>query len=258
MRLDVIGLTNGYAAHDVFTDISFTVKAGEILCILGPNGVGKTTLFKTLLGTLKPRRGDILLNGQNIVRWSRRKTAQHIGYVPQHHTPSFPYTVFDVVLMGRTPHLNDFAVPAKKDKEIALNAIESINIGYLANKNYSNISGGERQLVLIARALAQEPQLLIMDEPTANLDFGNQIKLLNLIKSLANMGKGIIISTHVPDHALRYATKVALMKKNQVFEFGLPHELLNEENLKEMYGIEIKIIKTNIKEDRCVKVCVPS
>lgn len=258
MRLNVKGLTNGYAADNVFTDISFSVKTGEILCLLGPNGVGKTTLFKTILGNLKPREGDIFLNDQDITRWSRRKTARHIGYVPQHHNPSFPFTVFDVVLMGRTPYLKNFTVPSQKDRDIAHSAIESLDIGYLANKNYTNISGGERQLVLIARALTQEPELLIMDEPTANLDFGNQIKILKRIESLAKEGKGVIISTHIPDHALRYATKVALMKENRLFDFGFPHQLLNEETLKEIYGIDIKVIDTNVIDDKYVKVCVPS
>lgn len=257
MKLDVKGLTNGYAAADIFTDISFTVQTGEILCLLGPNGVGKTTLFKTLLGTLEPRRGEILLNGQDITRWSKRKAAKHIGYVPQHHNPYFPFTVFDVVLMGRTPYISNFAVPSQEDRVIAKSALVSLGIDHLADKHYTNISGGERQLVLIARALAQEPELLIMDEPTANLDFGNQIRILKRIESLAKEGKGIIISTHIPDHALRYATKVALMKTNKTFDFGPPHELLDEKTLEEIYGVQISIIESSAKNGS-VKVCIPS
>lgn len=257
MKLDIKELTNGYATENIFTDISFNVNAGEILCLLGSNGVGKTTLFKTILGSLKPRGGDVLLDNQDITKWSREKIAQYIGYVPQYHSPSFPFTVLDIVLMGRAPYLGHFKIPSKKDRDIAIEAMQELNIGYLINKRYTNISGGEKQLVLIARALTQQPKLLIMDEPTANLDFGNQIKILKHIQFLAKQGKGIIISTHIPDHALRYGTNVAIMKKNMDFTFGKPDELLNEGTLKEIYDIGIKVINTSVIYNEPIKVCIP-
>lgn len=257
MILEVKKAICGYGTSTVVKDISLNVKSGEILCLLGPNGVGKTTFFKTILGFLKLQGGEIILNGENIHNWSRKRLAKVIGYVPQAHTPPFPFKVFDVVLMGRTAHLSMFSSPSKKDIDIAEEAIDVLKISYLKEKIYTEISGGERQLVLIARALAQQPEILIMDEPTSNLDFGNQIRVLEEINKLSQRGIGVIMTSHFPNHAFLCSTKVAFMQKNNVFTVGTVDEVVTEDNLKEAYGINVKIISTVNSNGDEVKACIP-
>ena len=257
MRLEVKNVICGYGTSIVVKDISMNVSSGEILCLLGPNGVGKTTFFKTILGFLKLKGGEILLDGENIHNWSRKQLAKTIGYVPQAHTPPFPFKVFDVVLMGRTAHLSMFASPTKEDVNIAEEAINTLKISYLKDKIYTEISGGERQMVLIARALAQQPKILIMDEPTSNLDFGNQIRVLEQINRLSEKGLAVVMTSHFPNHAFLCSTKVAFMQKNNVFTVGNVEEVVTEDMLKKAYGINVKIITTlNSKGDK-VKACIP-
>lgn len=256
MMLEVSNLSFKYEKTLIFKDVSFKVNAGEIFCLLGPNGTGKTTLFKAILGLHKAEQGKILLEGQNIKDWTRSKIAQYIGYVPQNHIPPFPFRVIDVILMGRTAYLKPYESPTKKDIEIALEAMEILNILYLKDKIYTEISGGERQLVLIARALTQKPQILVMDEPTANLDFGNQIKVLQHIKDLTDKGLAIIMSTHYPDHALQYASKAALMKNSGINSIGNPQEIVTEESLTEIYGVDVKIVDASVNNNKEIKVCV--
>ena len=257
MKLEVKNVSCGYSTKVVVKDISMSVSSGEILCLLGPNGVGKTTFFKTILGFLKLKGGEILLDGENIHNWSRKQLAKNIGYVPQAHTPPFPYKVFDVVLMGRTAHLSMFSSPSKEDKDIAEEAIDILNISYLKDKIYTEISGGERQMVLIARALAQSPKMLIMDEPTSNLDFGNQIRVLDQIKKLSKRGLAVIMTSHYPNHAFICSTKVAFMQKNNVFTVGNVDEVVTEDMLKEAYGIDVKIITIPNSNGEEMKTCVP-
>jgi iron complex transport system ATP-binding protein len=252
VKLEIKRVICGYGARTVLKDISVSVHNGEILCLLGPNGVGKTTLFKTILGFLKLQGGEILLNGENIRLWPRERLARAIGYVPQVHTPPFPFTVWDVVTMGRTAHLGVFASPSKKDVLIAEQALETLNIGFLRDRIYTEISGGERQMVLIARALTQEPKLLVMDEPTSNLDFGNQIRVLQQIKELAGRGLGVIMTSHFPDHAFLCSTKIALLLKDKGFITGEADEVVTEENMRAAYGVKVKIINSGD-----VKACIP-
>ena len=169
IRLEINNVSCGYHHGTVVKDISVGLTSGEILCVLGPNGVGKTTLFKTILGFLRPQGGEILLDGENVRTWPRRRLAMVIGYVPQAHTPAFPFRVLDVVLMGRTAHIGLAASPAKADVAVAETALDVLGVSFLRDRIYTEISGGERQMVLIARALAQQPRFLVMDEPTANL-----------------------------------------------------------------------------------------
>ncbi|HBE76205.1 MAG TPA: iron ABC transporter ATP-binding protein [Firmicutes bacterium] len=252
MKLEINQVMCGYGNRTILKDISFSVHDREILCLLGPNGVGKTTLFKTILGFLRLQGGDILLNGENIRLWPRERLARAIGYVPQAHTPPFPFTVLDVVTMGRTAHLGVFSSPSKKDVMIAEQAIETLNIGFLRDRIYTEISGGERQMVLIARALTQEPKLLVMDEPTSNLDFGNQIRVLQQIRELAGRGLGVIMTSHFPDHAFLCSTKIALLQKDRGFITGEADEVVTEENMRAAYGVRVKIIRSDD-----VKTCVP-
>ena len=257
MKLEVINASCGYGKNTVVKNISMSVKSGEILCLLGPNGVGKTTFFKTILGFLKLQSGKILLDGQDINNWPKKKLAESIGYVPQAHTPPFPFSVIDVIIMGRTAHIGMFESPSKKDKEIAEEAMNTLNISYLKDKIYTEISGGERQMVLIARALTQQPKILVMDEPTSNLDFGNQVKVLEEINKLAKKGLGIIMTSHFPDHAFLCCTKVALMQKNNVFTIGTVDEVVTEGNLKMAYGVDVKITSAINNNGKKVKSCVP-
>lgn len=257
MKLEIKNVVCGYGKKNVVNDISMNVNSGEILCLLGPNGVGKTTFFKTILGFLKLKGGEILVDGKNINSCSRKQLAKIIGYVPQSHTPPFPFKVFDVVLMGRTSHLSMFSSPTEEDREIVERTLEDLKIRYLRDKIYTEISGGERQMVLIARALAQNPKILIMDEPTSNLDFGNQIRVLEQINKLSQKGLAIIMTSHYPNHAFLCSTKVAFMQKNNVFTVGSVDEVVTEDNLKEAYGINVKIINTVNAVGDNIKACIP-
>ncbi len=257
MILEVRNAVCGYGNKKIVESISLSVKSGEILCLLGPNGVGKTTFFKSLLGFLKLLGGEILLDGKDINGLPKRNMAKSVGYVPQAHTPPFPFTVLEVVTMGRTAHLRVFASPSAEDMRIAEEALATLGISFLRDRVYTEISGGERQMVLIARALTQQPEILIMDEPTSNLDFGNQIRVLEQINKLAKKGLGVILTSHFPNHVFLCSTKVALMQKNNVFTIGSADEVVTEANLKSAYGINVKITGISDANGNRVKACIP-
>ncbi len=257
MSLQLQDLTCGYGSRPVISHVSLEVHPGEVLCLLGPNGSGKTTLFKTILGLLKPRHGRVLLDGADTGSWSPRELARVLGYIPQAHTPPFPFRVLDVVLMGRTAHLAAFASPSEEDLAIARQTLETLNIAHLQDRVYTEISGGERQLVLIARALAQQPRILIMDEPTSNLDFGNQLLVLSQVRRLAQMGLAVVMASHFPDHAFLYSSRALLLKKGMVFALGRPENTVTEESLQRLYGVEVKIIRARLPNGEETRVCVP-
>jgi iron complex transport system ATP-binding protein len=257
MKLEIANAVCGYGNKTVLKDISVKVESGELLCLLGPNGVGKTTFFKSILGFLKLQGGDITINGENIKKWSRRKLAQIIGYVPQAHIPPFPFKVIDVVTMGRTAHMGSFSSPSEKDTAIAEEALKSLGVYFLKDRIYTEISGGERQMVLIARALTQQPQILVLDEPTSNLDFGNQVRVLEQINRLVQKGMGVIMTSHFPDHAFLCSGKVALMKRNNDFVVGSADEVITEENLRSAYGVDVKITSTTNNRGEYIRSCVP-
>ncbi len=257
MNLEMNALTCGYRNHAVVRDISLTLEKGDVLCLLGPNGSGKTTFFKTILGLLKSLEGRIYLNGENIRKWPHSKIARSIGYIPQTHHPQFPFKVIDIVLMGRTAHLGPFAAPSKADTQIAEEAMAVLHIDYLKERIYTEISGGERQLVLIARALAQQSPILLMDEPTASLDFGNQVMVLSRIQQLASSGLSIIMACHFPEHAFLYGTKALLFKEGEVYGFGSPEKTVTEDNVRALYGVEVEIAEVDTRQGVAVKVCVP-
>jgi len=227
---------------NIFEDLNFQVEKGEIFCILGANGCGKTTLIKCITGINKLSEGSINLNNKNIASLKPPQIAKNMAYIPQDHNSTFPYSVLDVVLMGRSAHLEMFESPGEKDYKIAEKAIKSLDIEYLKDTPYNEISGGEQQLTFIARVLTQEPKLLVLDEPTSHLDFGNQIRALNVIEKLAKDGLAIIMTSHFPDHVLMSGTKVAIMKDRGFIEVGSPEEVINSENMEETYGISVKII----------------
>lgn len=250
---EVKNISFSYDGDEIFSDISFSIDRGDVLCILGPNGTGKTTLIKCLNGLHDIDSGEILINGKSIKKLSFKEISTHIGYIPQSHVPSFPFKVLDVVVMGRAPYLNLTDSPKKEDMEIAMNSLKTLGIDYLKDKEYTNLSGGERQLVFLARILCQKPDILILDEPTSHLDFGNQIKLLEIIDNLSKAGLSIIMSSHFPDHAFLSSTKVAIMKNKKFIDFGSPDEVVTESNLKKAYSIDVKLIEL----DNNRKVCVP-
>jgi len=247
LMLELNNISCGYNKMPIYEGINFKVHSGSIVCIMGRNGIGKTTLLKTILGSLNILNGSIILNGKDILSYNNKERAQQIGYVPQSHVPPFPYSVRDVVVMGRTPHLSMFSVPGDADYSQADEILEKIGIEYLREKIYTQISGGERQLVIIARALIQNPKILIMDEPTASLDYGNQIKIINTIKALSKEKISVIMTTHHPEQAFECADLVVAMTENKVISTGLPVEILTEELIEEIYGVKVTVQKINVE-----------
>jgi len=241
MTLQATNLAFGYGRIKVGQDVTLSVDRGEVLCLLGPNGCGKTTLFKTLLGLLPRQGGSLQLDGKDISTFSRAQFARRIAYVPQATGAYFPFSVFDVVLMGRASRIDTFASPTMADRAITQEALGLLGIGHLAARPFTDISGGEKQMTLIARALAQEPELIVMDEPTASLDFGNQARVLTRISSIAASEMAVVISTHDPSHAFACATRVALMRAGALVAIGKPGDVLTAQSLQTLYGVEVAV-----------------
>ncbi|MCW5575597.1 MAG: ABC transporter ATP-binding protein [Burkholderiales bacterium] len=257
MTLAAENLAFGYRGRRVGSDISLELAGGEVLCLLGPNGSGKTTLFKTLLGLLPPQAGRVLLDGRDAALLSHEEIARQVSYVPQAHSAFFPYTVREVVLMGRTAHLGVFASPTPGDRALALDALERMGIAPLGDAVYTRISGGERQLALIARALVQEARIVVMDEPTANLDFGNRVRVLERVRALAADGISVLLSTHDPDHAFLCADRVALLERGCLLGLGRPGEQMTADALQRLYGIPVSLAEIRTPEGMR-RVCIPS
>lgn len=260
MSIDVQNLCFGYGVKlDLLQDISFSAARGEVVCLLGPNGTGKTTLLRCLLGINQPGSGSILIGDRDVKAMSHKEKFRHMAYVPQSTMASFAYTVTDVVFMGRNPHLDYFSNPSDQDLAITHKVLEQLQITHLAHRYFDELSGGERQMVLIARALAQEAELLIMDEPISALDYGNQVRILKLIQALARAGYTIIMSSHYPSHAFLVADKVLLMKDGKLWISGHPDQILTAENLSQLYATEIGVAKIRIADanGNPAKVCFP-
>ena len=233
-------LTIGYSDRVVGSGLNVALEQGEVLALLGPNGGGKTTLLKTLLGILTPRAGEVAIGGRALAGISIRERARLIAYVPQVHVPTFAFTVESVVLMGRTAHGNLFSRPSMHDRTVAARVLEQFGIAHLAPRPYTMISGGERQLVLLARALAQEPQFVVLDEPTASLDFGNQGKVMREIRALAGAGHGILFTTHDPNHALRAADRAYLLRAGERIAEGAVGAVLTRAQLEDLYRAPVE------------------
>ena len=225
----------------IFENISFSVSSGEILAILGPNGAGKTTMLRCITGMLNWKHGASRLDGENIRSIPERKLWQRMAYVPQAKSASSVYTAFETVLLGRSSHLNAFSTPKQEDVQKAREAMEALGILHLADKKCSAISGGELQMVLIARALAAEPEILILDEPESNLDFKNQLIVLDTITKLSRKGMACIFNTHYPEHALQRSHKALLLSKGGEYCFGDTADVVTEANIQRAFGVQAVI-----------------
>jgi len=242
MKLNIIGITFFYDSVKALDDITFEVNEGEVLGVIGPNGSGKTTLLRCINMVLKPKVGTVFIDGENILELDRKDIAKKIAVVPQNSTIRFPFTLFDIVLMGRTPHLGRLDRETPEDIEIAKKAMKITKTLHLADRLIDEVSGGERQRVIIARALTQEPKILLLDEPTLHLDINHQLEILELIKKLARKNKLIVILTsHDLNLASRYCDRLVLLNTGRIYSIGKPQNVLTRDNIKEVYNIEVEI-----------------
>lgn len=245
MTLTVNDLSYGYIRGvPVLEGVSFAAEKGELLSVLGPNGAGKSTLFRCLLGGIDGYSGAIELDGREVRGLSRRELAARIAYIPQIHRPTFGYSVLDTALMGLTRELSPFRSPTAEQEKRAMEALEQMGVARLAARNFATLSGGEQQLVLIARALCQQSDILLMDEPTSSLDYGNQLRVLRCVHDLSRQGYTVVLSTHDPQHALRFSDRVLALSGGAVAAFGATKEVLTAELLRRLYGVDAALLDT--------------
>ena len=237
------------------TDVNFSFDCTGVMSILGPNGAGKTTLLRAMLGLLPFTEGESLLNGKPVSEWSPREFWRTVGYVPQAKLPGFAaMTLADMVALGRSAHIGPFSLPGEKDWAIVDRVMEEVGIAHLANRLCSEVSGGQFQLALIARALAAEPRVLILDEPESNLDFKNQMVVLRVIERLTSEGLGAIINTHFPAHALAISKKTLLVPRHRPPIFGNTRDIMTEEKLSDVFDVQVRIRELDLPE--CRYTCV--
>ena len=244
MSLSVENLSFSYGRTAVLRDVTFAAEKGELLSVLGPNGVGKTTLFRCILGTLTPASGRVTVDGYDLTALPPRERARRIAYIPQIHPATFGYTVLDTVLMGAARQLNAFQQPGAAQLRQAEEALEQVGAVHLRERSFTRLSGGEQQLVLIARALAQHAEVLMMDEPTSALDYGNQLRILQMVRRLAAQGYTVILSTHNPQHALTFATTLLALHGGTAAAWGRPAQVLTPELMETLYGVRAEFLQT--------------
>lgn len=256
MTLAARDLSFGFPGHRVGSAVDLEFPAGEVVCLLGPNGSGKTTLMRTLLGLVPALAGQVTLDGRSLAEWPAADRATRLAYVPQATETHFDFSVLEMVEMGRTAHRGVFGTPDKADRAMAAACLHRLQIGALAERPIHRVSGGERQLALIARALATEAAHLLMDEPTANLDFGNQALILDEVARLREAGKAILFSTHHPDHALRIADRVVMLRGGKLLALGPAADVLNSENLSALYGRDVVVAEVVLPGGARRRTCV--
>lgn len=241
MILEIKNLTFSYDSHTVLKDLNFKLESPDVLSILGPNGIGKTTLIKCLLGIKKKTSGEILIDGKEIDEFNKKDFYSFVAYLKQGGKETSIYTVLDTVLLGLASQINPLLKPKDSDIEKVNNILKELGIYHLKDKYVSKLSGGEAQMVFMARALVREPEILILDEPESNLDYRNQLLMLDTIDRLKSHGKLIIFNTHYPEHALRYSNKVLLLNNNYKFKFGNTTDIITKENIEETYKIKAAV-----------------
>jgi iron complex transport system ATP-binding protein len=250
--LEARGLAFGFRSRRVGGDVTFALASGETLAVLGGNGAGKTTLFRTLLGLLPRLGGTLALDGASLHPLSPRERARNLAYVPQHHVPAFGFTVLEAVLMGRASAIGTFARPGSADYAAAHAALATLRIEALAERPVTEISGGERQLAMIARALAQQAKVLVLDEPTASLDFGNRARVLGEIDRLRERGMTILFSTHEPDQALAHADRALLLAEGRMLALDTVERALTPANIERLYGTAVRLVSIGERRYACV------
>lgn len=256
MIIDIQGISFTYpgAKRKTLDNCSLSVNEGEIVSILGPNGAGKSTLLNCMCGLLSPQSGDVFIGGKSIKQLSAAEVSRHIGYVQQNHNPVFGYTVLHFVMMGSAPRLGLLRSPGKAERREAMELLESMGIAELADKPYTEISGGERQQATIVRAVLQRPEVILFDEPAAHLDYGKQLVILRMVKDMARRGFATVMTTHNPDHAMMLGGRVATVSRDGAVTCGSVEDVITKPRLKQIYSADINLIHTD-----CVRrsVCVP-
>lgn len=255
MKIELIDASIGYDKTVIIQGINLSFESGHFYCLLGGNGIGKTTLFRSVLGFLPVIKGQILIGGKPISKYTVAELSEYISYVPQAKDNSYDMSVLEVIVMGRARFVKKFSQPSLHDYDVAKAILRNLEIEDLAEKPYSELSGGEQQIVLIARALAQDSKFILMDEPASNLDFENQKKVLECLKQLSGSGIGIILSSHSPDHALYCEMEVVMIDKRHQIHVGMIDEVLTNEMLKDVYGVDIQLISGQTKDGRVIKTC---
>ncbi len=256
--LKVSGLRAGYSAkNEIIHGVDFELGEHEFCCIIGANGCGKTTTLKSILSLIEPLGGTITLDGTDLKDMGDKQRASSFAYIPQTHKLPFPFQVKDVVLMGRTPYLERFASMSKYDRRVAYAALCQLSIEHLANESYAELSGGQQQLVLIARALAQQPRILVMDEPTASLDFGNQQLVLSRMRQLVQAGMSVLMVTHDPAHAFYCASRVIVLHEGKILADGSPKDVITQQTMKTIYGTDVRVERIEMESGEPVYACVP-
>ena len=256
--IEVRGAGFSFGEHAVFRGVDLDVYSGEVLTILGPNGCGKSTLLRCIGGALALTQGAVRVEGVDLSSLDVRARARKIALLFQDHTPSFPYPVLDVVSMGRTPYLSAFGAPSAQDIAIAEEALEQVGVSHLKNRPYTELSGGERRLVLLARTLAQQPAVILLDEPTAHLDFKNQVRSLQQIGALAARGVTMIMTTHDPNQAFLFPGRAALMRPGGSLAVGPPPQVITDELLSAAYGIGVAVLSIERRDSLGeLKFCTP-
>lgn len=255
MSLSVKNVNFYYSERQILNNISFNAQYGEFVSVLGKNGVGKSTLFGCILGHLKVKSGDITVNSKSIKDMSDSVLAQNIAYIPQSHSPVFNFSVLDMVLMGTASQIGKFATPRQKQIDTALTALDKLCITHLKDRGYMYLSGGERQLVLIARAIAQNAKIILMDEPSSSLDFSNKFHVVNMVKNLTKEGFCIIQSTHEPEQAYIYSDKILALHDGNVLAFGKPKDIICNSIISKLYDINVNVY--SIENDK-MRICIPN